>query len=76
MKVSRFLPWIILIITLLWIGSKFLPQRAPTGNFDFAAFAKIPVLEGGRLKPLDTVARNSCWSFTAGNKSSCPTESP
>jgi ABC-type transport system involved in cytochrome c biogenesis permease subunit len=59
LKINRFLPWIILILAVLWVGSKFLPGRAATGDFDFAAFSKIPVLEGGRLKPFDTIARNS-----------------
>ncbi|HVP67105.1 MAG TPA: cytochrome c biogenesis protein CcsA [Anaeromyxobacteraceae bacterium] len=28
-------------------------------GFDIAGFSKLPVLEGGRVKPIDTVARNS-----------------
>ena len=33
--------------------------KAAPGNFDLAKFGKIPMLVGGRVKPLDTVARNS-----------------
>ena len=31
----------------------------PIRGLDVAGFAKLPVLEGGRVKPIDTVARNS-----------------
>jgi len=31
----------------------------PTRGFDMQGFAAIPVLEGGRIKPLDSVARNA-----------------
>ena len=36
-------------------------------GFDLAAFGKIPVLHGGRFKPLDTVARNALKAIN-GNK--------
>ena len=56
---KRYLPWIIFACTALWLASNCrLPQAAP-GEFDISTFGKIPVLSGGRLKPLDTVARNS-----------------
>jgi ABC-type transport system involved in cytochrome c biogenesis permease subunit len=35
-----------------------MPATAP-GDFDLAAFGKLPVLSDGRSKPLDTVARNA-----------------
>ena len=35
-----------------------LPPRAVRG-FDVDAFSQLPVLEGGRVKPIDSVARNS-----------------
>ena len=35
-------------------------SRSPRDDgFDTAAFGKLPVLVGGRIKPFDTVARNS-----------------
>ncbi|MBX7104708.1 MAG: cytochrome c biogenesis protein CcsA, partial [Gemmataceae bacterium] len=33
------------------------PKSVPAGGFDYEAFAKLPCLDGGRVKPLDTVAR-------------------
>ncbi len=32
---------------------------APKADFDYDAFARLPVLEGGRVKPMDSFARNS-----------------
>jgi ABC-type transport system involved in cytochrome c biogenesis permease subunit len=55
---KRLIPWIIVVLAALWAASNCrLPK--PDGGFDLAAFGKIPVLAGGRAKPLDTVARNS-----------------
>jgi ABC-type transport system involved in cytochrome c biogenesis permease subunit len=36
-----------------------MPQKSPAGVTDLPSFGKVPVLVGGRVKPLDTVARNS-----------------
>ena len=32
---------------------------APKSDFDFEGFSRLPVLEGGRVKPLDSFARNT-----------------
>src|SRR5213080_3837262 len=56
---KRFLPWIILAIAAGSIAANWLPTKPAGGDFDFGSFGKIPVLVGGRVKPLDTVARNS-----------------
>jgi ABC-type transport system involved in cytochrome c biogenesis permease subunit len=56
---KRFLPWIILAIAAASIALNWLPGKTANDDFDFTTFGKIPVLVGGRVKPLDTVARNS-----------------
>jgi len=56
---KRFLPWIILVLAAGSIAANWLPTKPAQDEFDFAKFGKIPVLVGGRVKPLDTVARNS-----------------
>ena len=56
---KRFLPWIILPVAVALILPNWLPSKTATDDFDFSGFGKIPVLVGGRVKPLDTVARNS-----------------
>jgi ABC-type transport system involved in cytochrome c biogenesis permease subunit len=56
---KRFLPWIILAVAAACIAANWLPPKTPKDDFDFSRFGEIPVLVGGRIKPLDTVARNS-----------------
>ena len=56
---KRFLPWIILAVAAVSIAANWLPPKTAKNDFDFGRFGEIPVLVGGRVKPLDTVARNS-----------------
>ena len=56
---KRYFPAILFVLALLWAASSWRPPRAAPGDFDLARFGKILVLVGGRVKPLDTVARNS-----------------
>jgi ABC-type transport system involved in cytochrome c biogenesis permease subunit len=56
---KRFLPWIILVIIAGWIGASWLPPKIAKDDIDLGKLGKVPVQVGGRVKPLDTVARNS-----------------
>ena len=56
---KRFFPMLVFVGALLWVTSSWLPQKTPSSEVDLTGFGKIPVLVGGRVKPLDTVARNS-----------------
>jgi ABC-type transport system involved in cytochrome c biogenesis permease subunit len=56
---KRNLPWLILILATVWLASNWMPKKAEPDGFDLAAFGKLPILADGRVKPLDTVARNS-----------------
>ena len=56
---KRFLPLIVFVVSALWVLASFVPARSPAGKTDLVTFGKIPVLVGGRIKPMDTVARNS-----------------
>src|SRR6266536_557861 len=66
-RMKRFIPAIILILAAGWLAGNWLPPKAAKDDVDpstalrtsLAKFGKIPVLVGGRVKPLDTVARNS-----------------
>jgi ABC-type transport system involved in cytochrome c biogenesis permease subunit len=56
---KRFFPWLVLVLAALWLAMDWRPP-SPSGNEpNLASFGKIPVLVGGRVKPIDTVARNS-----------------
>jgi ABC-type transport system involved in cytochrome c biogenesis permease subunit len=56
---KRFLPTIIFVFALLWAASSWRSPRPAADEFSLKTLGKIPVLVGGRIKPLDTVARNS-----------------
>ena len=56
---KRFFPAIVFVLAAFWIGGSFVSAKKSHDDLDLAGFGKIPVLVGGRVKPLDTVARNS-----------------
>jgi len=58
MKLTKYLPWLAGLLALLGSFIAALPAPKVRG-FDLNAFGSLPVLEGGRVKPLDSVARNS-----------------
>jgi ABC-type transport system involved in cytochrome c biogenesis permease subunit len=55
---TKYLPWAVGAIALLAVLVSARPPAKVEG-LDVDAFARLPVLEGGRVKPLDSVARNS-----------------
>jgi ABC-type transport system involved in cytochrome c biogenesis permease subunit len=57
MNVARIAPWAAGGLALAASVVALVPPR--TGSFDLNAFRRLPVLEGGRVKPIDSVARNS-----------------
>jgi len=59
---KKFIPLLVLLLGALYLGSTLLPPRQTTA-FDLTGFGRLPVLANGRLKPLDTVARNSLLLF-------------
>ncbi len=56
---SRLIPYLVLLVAALWIGASWIYPKTDPGEFDLSSFNRIPVLAGGRIKPFDTVARNS-----------------
>jgi ABC-type transport system involved in cytochrome c biogenesis permease subunit len=56
---KRFPPWIIFAVAVALIAPNWVAPKTAKNDFNFTKFGKIPVLVGGRIKPLDTVARNS-----------------
>ncbi len=55
---KSWIPTIVLVLGLIYVGSTLIPPSTKS-EFDLRGFARLPVLVDGRIKPLDTVARNS-----------------
>lgn len=56
---KRWIPWIVGLVVLLWLAIGVRPPRQSADGFDTSVFGRLPVLSGGRIQPLDSVARNS-----------------
>jgi len=52
-------PALIVLLFAGWVGSKARTPKAQSGQIDFYEFGKLPVVYQGRIKPYDTLARNS-----------------
>jgi ABC-type transport system involved in cytochrome c biogenesis permease subunit len=61
---QRALPWLVLIVALLYAGQKIVDSDSIPSRFDLDTFREIPVSASGRTKPLDTVARNSLMNLS------------
>jgi ABC-type transport system involved in cytochrome c biogenesis permease subunit len=58
MSAAKAFPWLAGSLALAAVAASLLPPAKVRG-FDVDAFGRLPVLEGGRVKPIDSVARNS-----------------
>jgi ABC-type transport system involved in cytochrome c biogenesis permease subunit len=56
---SIWLPLFVVILVGGWLLSKGVPPKAEPDSLDLVEFGKLPVVYQGRVKPIDTLARNS-----------------
>ncbi len=52
-------PLVLVLVLAAWIGSRARPPRSVDNLPDINAFGRLPVVFEGRVKPFDTLARNS-----------------
>lgn len=55
----RFLIPAVLALSAVWLAVKARPPALPPDRFDFHAFGQLPVVDHGRYKPIDTLARTN-----------------
>ena len=55
---QRYLPWGVVALGVVYLAYCAMPAR-PTTPFDLEGFGTLPVTYGGRVQPLDSLARNS-----------------
>jgi ABC-type transport system involved in cytochrome c biogenesis permease subunit len=58
MILKKSAPWIVSLIFVLWVIARMIPAEQPPG-FDINGFGRLPILAGGRVMPMDTLARVS-----------------
>ncbi|MGC3999259.1 MAG: cytochrome c biogenesis protein CcsA [Anaeromyxobacter sp.] len=58
MNLTKLAPWAVAVVSLGAVAYAARPAR-PVDGFDVEAFGHLPVQQGGRVKPVDTVARNA-----------------
>lgn len=56
---KKILPYLVLVLALAWVVKGWAPPKPKAGELDVRAFSQLPVLVGGRIKPMDTEARTS-----------------
>jgi hypothetical protein len=54
---QRFLPWMIGGLFVVYLGAAIVFPIASPGGFDLARFGRLPVYMGGRVMPMESVAR-------------------
>src|SRR5262249_36950423 len=52
-------PWLIVGVAAIYLLFTMAPTALPPEQMQVYEFGKIPVVDGGRVKPLDSVARNN-----------------
>ncbi len=57
-RAARFGPWIVVLLAVIYLARAAAPQAEP-GPFEIDALSKVPVSFGGRVLPIDSVARNA-----------------
>ncbi len=61
---SRLVPWFVVGAAVLVLGVAAAPPGDPDGQMRLNAFGHLPVQEGGRVKPIQTVAINSLMAIS------------
>src|SRR5205814_9837444 len=62
---EKVFPWIIAGLGLVYLVWILVPAHTPgPDEFNFADFGVLPVMESGRIKPIDTVARSNLTVIT------------
>jgi ABC-type transport system involved in cytochrome c biogenesis permease subunit len=54
---GRHLHWIVVGIAVFCVAGAAVTVEDPAGSMKLSEFARLPVVDGGRVKPIDTVAR-------------------
>lgn len=62
--VTRWLPLVVIPLAGIYLLACMQVSYEPPGEMQLAEFAKLPVVDRGRVKPIDTVARNTLMAVS------------
>jgi ABC-type transport system involved in cytochrome c biogenesis permease subunit len=62
--ISRYVPWAVLGVAVLYLVLVMVPPQDPPDKMHLHEFSQLPVMDHGRVKPLDTVARNTLMGMS------------
>jgi ABC-type transport system involved in cytochrome c biogenesis permease subunit len=63
-KFQKYLPVLAVVLTAAYFGYYMRPHSDVAEEFHYRAFGQIPVIDGGRFKPMDSVARSNLMVIT------------
>jgi ABC-type transport system involved in cytochrome c biogenesis permease subunit len=63
-KLQKYLPHLAVVLTIAYFVSAMRPQTSAAADFNYRDFGRIPVIDQGRYKPMDTVARSYLMVIT------------
>ncbi|HLJ91944.1 MAG TPA: cytochrome c biogenesis protein CcsA [Gemmataceae bacterium] len=58
-NIARSFPWLVLAVASAYLAVMMTPAEDAPGQMQLQEFARLPVVDRGRVKPMDTVARTS-----------------
>lgn len=61
---ARYAVWYGIALPIIWFGIFMWPVRDKADDFHVRLFGRLPAYDGGRFKPMDTVARNNLMVLT------------
>lgn len=56
-RFSTLFPWLMLAVGVVFLATQMIPPSNPANGMAVQQFAKLPVVDRGRVKPFDTIAR-------------------
>lgn len=65
---QRYFPWAMTAIGAFYIVFFFVPRDEAPEEYQLSAFGDLPVLDHGRMKPMDTVARVTLAELSGGRQ--------
>ncbi|MBV8900156.1 MAG: hypothetical protein JOY92_08615, partial [Verrucomicrobia bacterium] len=57
--IKKVAPWVFGLLVVGWLAGKMMPEKPAPQGFNFVEFGRLPVLVGGRVMPMDSLARIS-----------------